>query len=124
MRRETETCLDVSWNYLVFPGQTPDWSQQDQFVANMASLFENDKHIIVEKISAAFRHLLLVADNDKSGIFTFDKFFKFHFAFNLGHAVIEYNFQLDRNKCRRHVFVRSSTWILCGIVCRRKQGEL
>ena len=83
--------LDLHWNNLVFPGQTPDWSQQlteDQFVANMASLFENDKQNLIEVMSSAFRHLLSAADNDKSGIFTFDKFFKFHVAFNLALEVI------------------------------------
>ena len=83
--------LDAHWNNLLFPGQNPDWSQQiteDQFVANMASLFENNKADVVEKMATGLKHLLLAADNDKTSIFTFDKFFKFHVAFNLAHEVI------------------------------------
>lgn len=90
--------LDEHWNNLLFPGQTPDWSQQtneDQFVANMASLFQNDKQNLIEKMSSAFGHLLSAADNDKSGVFTFDKFFKFHVAFNLAHeAIVRTTFNL------------------------------
>ena len=83
--------LDAHWNNLLFPGQAPDWSQQiteDQFVANMTSLFETNKQSVIEKMSTALKHLLSAADNDKSGIFTFDKFFKFHVAFNLAHEII------------------------------------
>ena len=83
--------LDAHWNNLLFPVQTPDWSRQiteDEFVATMASLFENDKQGVTKTMSTALRHLLSAADNDKSGVFTFDKFFKFHTAFNLAHEVI------------------------------------
>ena len=90
--------LDAHWNNLLFPGQAPDWSQQiteDQFVANMASLFENNKQSVTERVSTALKHLLSAADHDKNGIFTFDKFLKFHTAFNISHEdVVRITFDL------------------------------
>lgn len=83
--------LDDFWDKLIFQGETPNWDQEiteDQFVAKLKDAFVKDKAGTRNRISDALKSLLTTADLDKSGIFTFEKFFRFHEAFNIGHDVI------------------------------------
>lgn len=83
--------LDIYWDTLAFPGETPDWGQEiseDQFVQRFTRAFTTDKSSAVKRINEAIKHLLTAADLDGSKSFTFDKFFKFHEAFNLAHEII------------------------------------
>ncbi|KAL4241040.1 hypothetical protein ACF0H5_001818 [Mactra antiquata] len=83
--------LDQFWNNVVFPDGSPDWSvhiSEDQFAERFWKSFSGDKDTTVSRVSEALKCLLKAADLNKDGIFTFDKFLKFHQAFNLGHEVV------------------------------------
>ncbi|XP_052791317.1 sarcoplasmic calcium-binding protein-like [Mya arenaria] len=83
--------LDKYWNNIVFIGESPDWSRevsQEQFINHFREVFTSDKAGTSLTVTDALRHLLAAADIDGSGIFTFDKFFKFHQAFNLAHDIV------------------------------------
>lgn len=83
--------LDYYWDNMVFPGESPSWDQdvsEDQFLRCFTHVFTTDKGAAVKRVSESVKHLLMAADLDSSRTFTFDKFFKFHEAFNLAHEVI------------------------------------
>ena len=72
-------------------GESPDWSQEiseDLFVSRFKDIYVKDKVAVKQRVSEALNNLLLAADLNKDGVFTFEKFFKFHEAFNLGHDIV------------------------------------
>lgn len=83
--------LDRYWNSLIFLGKAPDWSMEingDKFVKSFGEAFTADKTGTQTLISKALGHLLAAADIDGTKVFTYEKFFKFHEAFNLAHDIV------------------------------------
>jgi Ca2+-binding EF-hand superfamily protein len=83
--------LDQFWDNLIFHGESPDWSQEineDEFVSRFKDVYLKDKATVQQRVGDALNNLLHAADLNKNGVFTFEKFFKFHEAFNLGHDVV------------------------------------
>lgn len=83
--------LDNYWDNMVFQGETPDWGQEiseELFLRQFTRVFTSDKEAAFKRVNEAVKHLLTAADLDGSRVFTFDKFFKFHEAFNLAHEII------------------------------------
>ena len=83
--------LDRYWTAMVFFGEPVDWAQvvtMDQFVERFTEAFARDKAGTVARVADGVQHLLAAADIDGSGVFTFQKFFQFHQAFNLAHDIV------------------------------------